>query len=402
MIVFDFPWPYWSEPLRSVRTIKSFTRSNWEPIVLLLTEAHQKWGEQSIYSSIKDQFRFHTVEPKETDLAKFSRLKLIKKMRWSLLSFDYLAPWSISAINEGKNIIKNEKIDIVLSRSSPIGTHIIGGTLRTLSKVPWVADFSDPWMGNPLFPPSRKFVKTVDGIVEATTTSMADRLIFTTRYAREDFISRRRFQNEKRCKVIPNSFDPNELQGVKPIRTSEKFTITYSGTFYGERNPEAFLAAIKDLISEGMNLHVNFIGSDQSAEKTIESFGLSNVVNVYGFMNPQKLFSYLLGSDVLLLIDAPSEKPSLFMPLKLAEYVWMNKPILGLTPEGASADIIRETNTGVIVHPKDTQAIKHHIEDLYEQHRTKTYKIKPKGDKIERYSTKRCTEELISVFEELV
>ena len=62
-------------------------------------------------------------------------------------------------------------------------------------------------------------------------------------------------------------------------------------------------------------------------------------------------------ADVLLVIDAPSDGPSVFLPSKLIDYLPFRKPILGLTPEpGASARLLRRLGCPV-APPDDVDAI---------------------------------------------
>ena len=60
-------------------------------------------------------------------------------------------------------------------------------------------------------------------------------------------------------------------------------------------------------------------------------------------------------ADALLLIDAAlSESP--FFPSKLADYLGAGRPILGLTPDGTAADLLRAYGAPV-AHPDDQGAV---------------------------------------------
>ncbi|MDI6794866.1 MAG: hypothetical protein QME81_18700 [bacterium] len=75
----------------------------------------------------------------------------------------------------------------------------------------------------------------------------------------------------------------------------------------------------------------------------------------------------MVNSDLLMLIDAPDEKGSLFFPSKLADYIGSGKPILGMTPlNGASANILRKLGCPV-VDPKDVEGIQNAILKVYEE-----------------------------------
>jgi glycosyltransferase involved in cell wall biosynthesis len=61
----------------------------------------------------------------------------------------------------------------------------------------------------------------------------------------------------------------------------------------------------------------------------------------------------------LMVIDAPVPKnsKSVFLPSKLIEYIGAGLPILGLTPSGTAADLIRDLG-GWVADPADSAALK--------------------------------------------
>jgi hypothetical protein len=91
---------------------------------------------------------------------------------------------------------------------------------------------------------------------------------------------------------------------------------------------------------------------------------LDSVVYCRDVVPFEECLKKLAGADVLLLIDAPSQSVSQFLPSKLVDYLPFKKPILGLTPvEGASADLLRRLQCP-IVHPDDVPGIVAALTDL--------------------------------------
>jgi hypothetical protein len=54
-------------------------------------------------------------------------------------------------------------------------------------------------------------------------------------------------------------------------------------------------------------------------------------------------------ADALLVIDAPSSTPSIFLPSKLVESIGANRPVWGITPPGTSAEVISDWCPGATV-----------------------------------------------------
>ena len=61
-------------------------------------------------------------------------------------------------------------------------------------------------------------------------------------------------------------------------------------------------------------------------------------------------------ADILLIIDAAFEK-SVFLPSKLIDYLGSKTPILGISPDGTTKDLLKSIGYKCI-HPNDTELIK--------------------------------------------
>jgi glycosyltransferase involved in cell wall biosynthesis len=170
------------------------------------------------------------------------------------------------------------------------------------------------------------------------------------------------------------------------------------------RSPEPFLKGLKLLASEIdiSEIKVKLVGNMKGFENLIGKYGLENIVEMTGILPREEAHRHLLSADVLLLIDAPSETPSVFLPSKLVEYIFMNKPILAITPEGTSADVIQATHTGASVSPNDIIGIKNLIKNYYELFRTSKLEISPDAKEVNRYTARQCTKEMHELIGELI
>jgi hypothetical protein len=87
-------------------------------------------------------------------------------------------------------------------------------------------------------------------------------------------------------------------------------------------------------------------------------------------------------ADVLLVIDAPSDGPSVFLPSKLIDYLAFRKPILGITPErGATARLLRRLECPV-APPDDLTGISSALADLVRRHRDGTLRVAGSFDRV--------------------
>ena len=108
-------------------------------------------------------------------------------------------------------------------------------------------------------------------------------------------------------------------------------------------------------------------------------------------------------ADVLVVIDAPSNAASVFLPSKLVDYMMFKKPILGITPiNGASADLLRRLDCHVIA-PDDVQGIAKAVSDLIRMWQWKKLNISTAFESVaQEYDICQTTDTLDKVLKKLV
>jgi hypothetical protein len=124
--------------------------------------------------------------------------------------------------------------------------------------------------------------------------------------------------------------------------------IRYIGEFYGPRTPRPLIEIALKLEAETVesqpDWRIELYGRIACRDKNRceELLARSRTVSALGEVNYTRSLELMLGSDALLVIDAPAEK-SPFLPSKLVDYLGARKPILGLTGNGAASALIRRT-----------------------------------------------------------
>jgi glycosyltransferase involved in cell wall biosynthesis len=85
---------------------------------------------------------------------------------------------------------------------------------------------------------------------------------------------------------------------------------------------------------------------------------------------------------------------------KIFEYLAARRPIIAIGPiDGDAAAILNETNSGRIFDFNDSVNLKEYIIELYEKYRTGDLKVN--SVKIEKFSRKNLTSELVKVINNL-
>jgi hypothetical protein len=201
----------------------------------------------------------------------------------------------------------------------------------------------------------------------------ADAIIFVSEETRQMVMKKYPSGVRRRSSVIPHCYDPELIPTSFPSPKNSKLTFTYTGGFYyGIRTPLPLFNAIRNILEKEPDIQ-NFINIQivgrlhKHYQDAIVKLGIEKVVSAGGVVPYLESLKYIQNADVLLVIDAPSEGPSVFLPSKLIEYVGFKKPILGITPlKGASASLIKRLG-GIVVAPDDIAGIEEGVLTFYQK-----------------------------------
>jgi glycosyltransferase involved in cell wall biosynthesis len=297
----------------------------------------------------------------------------------------------------------------LLSFAQPWSDHLIGLRVSRQTRLPWVAHFSDPWADSPYATAGQRSTwrrMEEDVIREATA------VVFVADETVE--LVMKKYPDEWRRKVfvVPHGFESGHARvtPTMPPQTnrSRPMRIVYTGRFYsGMRTPVPLLRALANLESRASlagTLEVLFIGphTDEYARDAHE-LGVSGLVRFPSRLSSADAAAAAAGADVLLVIDAPGNGPSPFLPSKLVDYLPFRKPILGVTPEpGASAHLLRRLGC-LVAQPDDVSSIEQALANLVQRWRDGTLDVGGAFDAVAaefdiRRTTARLHDVLIHAF----
>ena len=328
----------------------------------------------------------------------------------SLLSSpDEYAGWLPFALIMGMKVIRRKGIGILMTSGPPHSVHLIGACLSKLAGIPWVADFRDPYLDSNYLRQatgeediSRKLARRLETWFMSRAT-----FILTTTKRYTELLQFRYPLDKQKMFTVPNGFDLEEFAGI-PREKEKKFTISYLGSLYWHRDPEPVLRALSELLGEKQispsNLLVRFFVPPGEAGKrlstVIAKYGLCDIVEIGPWLSRRYALEVMVRSHVLLLL---AEDQPLCIAGKIYEYLWAGSDILAIIRDGATADLLRETGTGIAISPDDYLKLKMSIEALYMkylaagQHNKENSFIE--GVPLARYSRQHLTEKLAGFLE---
>jgi glycosyltransferase involved in cell wall biosynthesis len=128
---------------------------------------------------------------------------------------------------------------------------------------------------------------------------------------------------------------------------------------------------------------------------------LRDIIRVVGVVSHRQAIVAQRNASILLVIIGKGEGRAILTG-KIFEYLGAGRPILALVPhDGEAADLIRKTNTGVIIDPDDTNAIARALRDSYNEWRAGNISYSPRNNKINRYSRLEQARQLGDLFEQI-
>jgi glycosyltransferase involved in cell wall biosynthesis len=283
-----------------------------------------------------------------------------------LLVPDENVPWSTFALPTALRIARREGIDAVLTTSPPGSLHLVGAAVKRATGAVWVADLRDSLTAHPHRRgyESRlvQLKELAAGGVARLVASQADAITAAADAIAEEA---RALEPKGRVVTIANGCDFDDFAGLEH-RPSERLRVTHAGSFYGKRDPKPFLRALAE---SGLDdVVVRFVGDLRTSDREhAEALGLGGRIEETGYVSRRRSLELQRDSEVLLLIiPEAGGRGRGVLSGKVFEYLAAERPILAaVPPDGAAADLVRQTGAGVVAPSEDVDALKHALLDLH-------------------------------------
>ncbi|WP_156480714.1 hypothetical protein [Thauera humireducens] len=234
---------------------------------------------------------------------------------------------------------------------------------KARKRVRWIAQFSDPWAGNPL--EVHRLTKMWNAYHEPQTVRSADHIVHSSAYSRNLMMGSHPDHLNRKTSVLPHVFN-SDLYPQRPKAKNEKIVMRYVGVLYGRRSPEPLFAALNNLFERRRDLSdrlvVEFVGHvpqamlQTAAARALPPGCVRNVPTV----DYLKSLELMYDADILLLIEADIRQ-NLFLASKVSDYFGANTPIVGLLPPGASEDALAGLG-GWHARPNDIPSISNSLQ----------------------------------------
>jgi glycosyltransferase involved in cell wall biosynthesis len=318
-----------------------------------------------------------------------------------LLLPDENVTWVATAIPRALQLVRQEKIDIVITTSPPSSVHLVGAAVRCLTGVSWVADLRDSIVAKS----DRRFERLTvrlkeQGNVQVARLAarMADAIVTVTPTIAEEMW---RLNARGPIATIPNGCDFDDFEGLE-YHPSERFRITHTGSFFGARTAKPFLDALS---RSDPRIVARFVGDFRASEREwADQLDLAGRIELLGYVSRRRSLELQRDSEALLLLLPDVGERNKDVPSgKIYEYLAAERPILAAVPrDGKAAELIEATKSGTVIQADDADALAAELKRMFEQWLAGVLPTpKLTAEWKEKLSRKSRARELLAVLENL-
>ena len=319
--------------------------------------------------------------------------------------------FSLRQFHRGK-----KQYDCMMSRSMPVLSHVPALIVKFFHpRLKWIASISDPIYNTPyrtLQTLRSRLTAKIEDHIEKKVYRKADQLVFTNEYMMKYILQGKYEKYREKANVIGFGYDPSirpkenaaigELVQQAHGERHAKM-IAHVGAMYGDRNADIMIEGYKQYLAEKrpdeIPVEVLFLGaSKKNLTAAIEKAGLEAYMHVISTVPYEESLYCMRRVDALFLIDLEFEhiKPSIFLPSKVYDYVYAQKPIMIFgSNEGPVSDLLAGTGAQRFSYTVDgvkdclAQFSETAVEPEYQD--IQKFSVTASSDKLDRIITKLRT-----------
>src|SRR5271169_2793216 len=284
--------------------------------------------------------------------------------------------WAITAYFTGACIIRTRKPVLIYSTGGAYSAHLAGYWLSRRFGLPWIAEIHDPM----IFPGLTKnkmrmrFSAKLEGII----CKHAHVVWWFTEEALARARARHPELGDRGHCIIPGA-NPPEFPRV-PYRRGQHLVIGHFGSLAETRNLEIFLLGLRRVLennpqwSEHIRLHLYGGGIDPVSSRALRDFPYPFMIEQFGRLETDpktgesgrdQVLRRMNAADCLLLLHGTVPFCEEYIPSKMYEYLWTQRPILALVWRNPQMErMLRELGHWA-VKADDADSIATALEELY-------------------------------------
>jgi len=269
----------------------------------------------------------------------------------------------------------SQKPDVIYFYSPPLFLGFTAWVLKKFYRVPTVVEINDLWPHAPIALGiiKNKIVIRLAEAFERFVYKKTHHLFFYSNTHRQTIVNKG--ISQKKTEIHPLWVDTEHFKesskGIsKRVREEyglgNKFVVMYAGVIGLAQGLDVVIEAAGRLRD---NPEILFVLIGDGAEKAklmekVETERLSNVLFI-PFQPVKEIPKFLSAADVLLAHLAPAPHRLGTIPAKVLSYMSMGKPLI-VAAKGETADLVKNSGSGLVVEPKNPEQMAKAIISLYQ------------------------------------
>ena len=290
-------------------------------------------------------------------------------LEWFFSGLSNQSSWAIPAAYKGIRLIQagggSAEISTMYSTGGAWSAHFAAWMIKKYyrNRITWIAEIHDPMHLEKKTYRETYAVRTLEGLI----CRDADHVFWFTKAALASARRRHPALKGKGFTIYPGSLPPI----CRFIKTHEGYTDYLNITHFGILSDDRSLAPILKHLGEYPQIRIHVYGCqlDQASKKAMLAYGLTDKVIVHGRLETaegvsgrERIMDIMKSSDVLLALHGNHEGCAEYIPSKLYDYFWTDRPLLALTYQNPELDSILQERGAYVCHEESISSV---LKDLY-------------------------------------
>ena len=330
-----------------------------------------------------------------TPLVSFLLLPLIVLER-ILLGLSSQSSWALPAAWRGIRLVKRGQVDLVYSSGGAWSAHYAAWLIKKVTGVQWIAEIHDPMVirddaqddGTRIRSNREdRFFQKLEGKV----CRDADHVWWFTAGALDYAKHRHPELGQKGFVVFPGAEPPGCHDALPATHLyGETLNICHFGSLADNRSISHLLGALAQFFKEvpqakeKIKVQVYGAGLDNATKEAIPRLGMQDVVHSHGRIENdpktgksgrERIMELMRSADVLLALHGDYEACAEYIPSKLYDYYWSNRPLLAITNRNPQLDGILTERQAYLSHTFDQASIVQALHQIWDDWKLKNLRL---------------------------
>lgn len=286
--------------------------------------------------------------------------------------------WFIPAYFAGARIIRTRKPTVIYSTGGANSAHLAGYLLARKFGLPWIAEVHDPMIFGSY--ERSRMAYCFAGWLEGKICRFADIPFWFVETALARARERHPEMGDRGRVLIPGADKPAFEKVL--YQRGDEMVIGHFGSLSVTRNLDSFLQAMTQLVNDRpearkvLRLEIYGSGADAVSASAIERFPVPGMIRQFGRIEHdpttgesgrERVLKRMNTVDCLLLLHGTDVFCEEYIPSKFYEYLWTQRPILGLVWHNEHLEKLLRENKHVSVAADDVKAISAALSELLDR-----------------------------------